>query len=127
MRVLIAEDSSTFLDRISRYLAETPDVQVVGTAGDGVAALEAIGRLQPDLVLLDIHMPVRDGLFVLAHAKEQYPLTTFVVLTADDSALTRRRCLALGAQSVVRKAEVGVALPPLLAALRADLTAGRTV
>lgn len=66
MRVLIVDDEPIALRGMRRLLGAEPDVEIVGEAGSGKAAVAAIADLQPDLVLLDIQMPVMDGLEVVA-------------------------------------------------------------
>lgn len=67
MKVLIADDEPLARDRMRSLLAEHPDVVVVGEAANGREALDAIARLQPDLLFLDIAMPVMDGLETAHH------------------------------------------------------------
>ena len=67
MNVLIADDEPLARERLRALLAEHADVAVVGEAGNGLEALDAIARLQPDLLLLDIAMPVMDGLEAAHH------------------------------------------------------------
>jgi DNA-binding LytR/AlgR family response regulator len=62
MKILIVDDEPLALDLLRAQLAQIPDVEIVGEARDGDAAIEAATRLRPDLVILDIHMPYRDGL-----------------------------------------------------------------
>ena len=66
MRVLIVDDEPIALRGMRRLLGAEPDVEIVGEAGSGKAAVAAIADLQPDLVLLDIQLPVMDGLEVVA-------------------------------------------------------------
>lgn len=62
MKVLIVDDETPARDRLRRLLDNIAGISTVGEAADGNAALEAVGRLQPDVVLLDIRMPGMDGL-----------------------------------------------------------------
>jgi two-component system LytT family response regulator len=66
LRVLIADDEPLARARIRRLLGSEKDVELVGECGDGVAAAEAVRKLRPDLVLLDINMPELDGFDVLS-------------------------------------------------------------
>ncbi|WP_049621360.1 LytR/AlgR family response regulator transcription factor [Frateuria defendens] len=66
MRVLIVDDEPLARLRLAALLEECEDAQVVDSVGDGEAALEAIGRLHPDLLLLDINMPGQDGTVLAA-------------------------------------------------------------
>ena len=64
-RVLVVDDQTLVRMGITSLLGLSPDIEVIGEAADGVEALAAIDRLRPDVVLLDLRMPVLDGLGVL--------------------------------------------------------------
>lgn len=79
LRVLVVDDEPLALDRLTALFRQLPDVEVVGTAGDGIEAAAAIDRLRPDLVMLDIQMPEKSGLAVAADlAVESRPEIVFV-------------------------------------------------
>jgi two-component system, LytTR family, response regulator len=79
MRVLLVDDEPLALEKLQVFFCDIPDTEVVGTAGDGVAAIEAVARLRPDLVILDIQMPGRSGLAVAGDlAAEGRPQIVFV-------------------------------------------------
>ena len=79
LRVLIVDDEPLARQRIADMLASQKDVEIVGEAEDGDTAVEAIGRLRPDLVFLDVQMPKKTGLDVVrAVGVETMPLTIFV-------------------------------------------------
>lgn len=65
MRVLIVDDEAPARAKMRRYLAEHPDVEIVGEADDGSTAVERIAELEPDLVFLDVQMPELDGFGVI--------------------------------------------------------------
>lgn len=66
LRVLVVDDEPLALDRLTAMFGQLPDVEVVGTARDGLEAVERMKALVPDLVMLDIQMPERSGLLVAA-------------------------------------------------------------
>lgn len=87
MKILIVDDEPLALDLLRALLAQIPDVEIVGEARDGDAAVAAAARLSPDVVILDVHMPGRDGLqaaFDLkAHHGRQAPAVIFSTAHAD--------------------------------------------
>jgi DNA-binding NarL/FixJ family response regulator len=88
MRVLIADDHPLMVDGL-RSLLEAHGIEVAGTVGDGQAAVAEALRLEPDLVLMDIRMPVCDGLAATRLIKAQRPEMKILILTtsAEDEAL----------------------------------------
>ena len=83
MRVLVVDDHPLFRDGIVSLL-EAADFEVVGQADNGQLAVEAVRRLRPDLVLLDISMPVMNGHEALKAIKTEVPATQVVMLTVSD-------------------------------------------
>ncbi len=84
LRLLLADDEPLALRRLRLALAAIPDVQIVGAVGDGAQAIEAIRELRPDVVLLDIKMPISDG-FEVAEAIEAAGGPAVIFVTAYDS------------------------------------------
>jgi two-component system, chemotaxis family, protein-glutamate methylesterase/glutaminase len=105
IRVLVVDDSSVMRSLLRTALGAFPQIEVAGTAQDGRDALEAIGRLDPDLVLLDLEMPQMNGLEALAEMRARRMRAKVIVC----STLTRRgagitlEALALGATDYVPK------------------------
>jgi two-component system LytT family response regulator len=87
-RVLIAEDEPLAAEALAAWVAELPGLQLVATCGDGAGALARIRELRPDLVLMDIQMPVLTGLQVLqALAAEADPPAVIFTTAYDEHAL----------------------------------------
>lgn len=83
IRTLIVDDQSMARELLRRMLKDQPDIEIVGTAGSGPEALQAIHQLSPDLVFLDVRMPDLDGFGVISKiAPERMPAVIFV--TAND-------------------------------------------
>ena len=78
LRVVIADDELLARQRIEDLLAKEENVVVAGTASDGLAAIEAIRELHPDLVFLDVQMPGKSGLEVVNELGAEMPATVFV-------------------------------------------------
>ena len=86
LRILIADDQTLFREGIKMLLAAQPDMELVGEAADGVEAIELACALQPDVLLLDLKMPRKDGLAALREIAERCSSIHILVLTsfADD-------------------------------------------
>ena len=83
MRVLVADDPSLFRDGLVSLL-EAAGYTVVGQAGNGQEAVELARSLHPELILLDLHMPVMNGLEALSQIKDEMPEIQTVMLTVSD-------------------------------------------
>ena len=82
IEVVLVEDNDIFREALELMLGVTPDVRVVGAVPDGESALEACGRLRPDVVLLDYRLPGLDGVETTTALRAALPETAVVVLTA---------------------------------------------
>jgi DNA-binding NarL/FixJ family response regulator len=100
-RVLLADDHAGMLSALQRMLE--PSCDVVGRVMDGRALLEAAGRYEPDVIVLDVTMPEIDGLEACRQIMVAAPNTRIVFLTAHDDAAVRQRALSLGASAFVLK------------------------
>lgn len=107
-RLMVADDHQTVLDTVAAMLA--PEFEIVGTAQDGGALLEAVVRLDPDLVVLDISMPVYNGLEVARRLRRRGSRAKVVFLTVHDDEDFVHEALAAGATAYVIKASMAVDL-----------------
>lgn len=82
MKIIIAEDEPLARNRLRRLLQELPDCQLVGEAANGQALLEQVGKMHPDVVLIDIHMPGMDGLNAARRLSEYTPPPAIIFTTA---------------------------------------------
>ena len=88
MKALIVDDEPLARERLGALLRDCGDVEIIGEAGDGRAAVEAAARLAPDVVLLDIRMPLMDGLEAARHiAAFEKPPAVVLCTAYDDHAL----------------------------------------
>jgi DNA-binding NarL/FixJ family response regulator len=114
LRIVVADDQASVREGLVVLLDLLPDIEVVGSAADGEQALQAVAREHPDAILLDLHMPVLDGIETTRRLTEQHPDVAVVVLTtfADDSSILS--ALQAGARSYLTKdadrAEIAQAL-----------------
>jgi len=84
IRVAVVDDQSLIREGLAALLALIPDLEVVGQAADGHAALEMIAEQTPDVVLMDVRMPGMNGVVATRHVCSQYPSTRVIVLTTFD-------------------------------------------
>jgi two-component system NarL family response regulator len=103
IRVLIVDDSATLREGLTTLCSLLSELEVVGTAGDGVEALDAIRTLKPDVVSLDIRMPKMSGIEVLKVIKRDQLTCTPIVLSGLADEVFREKCLELGAKYVFDK------------------------
>jgi two-component system, NarL family, response regulator NreC len=90
LKVLLADDHDSFRRILVAFLKAQNNIEVVGEAVDGQQAVEQAERLQPDLVLMDIHMPNRNGIDATKAIKNHRPSTKVFILSMDPSEFYRK-------------------------------------
>ena len=108
--VLLADDDPGFLESLRALIDVQPELQVVATASDGVEALDLADALEPDAVVLDLHMPRLDGVSTLARLRGDHPNVCLIVLTGDPDVTLHRAATDAGADAVLEKGEIARAL-----------------
>ncbi len=103
IRVLIAEDSAVTREYLTYVLEEDPEIAVAGAAHDGQEAVRLAERLRPDVVLMDLRMPVMDGVEATSRIKHGVPRTNVLVLTTYDSDADILRAIEAGATGYLLK------------------------
>jgi DNA-binding NarL/FixJ family response regulator len=103
LRVVIADDQASVREGLVLLLGGLPGIEVVGAAADGEQALELVAEHRPDAILLDLHMPVLDGIGATRRLVAEHPGVAIVVLTTyvDDSSVLE--ALQAGARSYLTK------------------------
>jgi DNA-binding NarL/FixJ family response regulator len=103
LRVVIADDQASVREGLVLLLGGLPGIEVVGAAADGEQALELVAENRPDAILLDLHMPVLDGIGATRRLVAEHPGVAIVVLTtyADDNSVIE--ALQAGARSYLTK------------------------
>jgi DNA-binding NarL/FixJ family response regulator len=103
LRIVIADDQASVREGLVLLLGGLPDIEVVGAAADGEQALGLVAAQQPDAILLDLHMPVLDGIGATRRLAAEHPGVAIVILTtyADDTSVLH--ALQAGARSYLTK------------------------
>jgi DNA-binding NarL/FixJ family response regulator len=101
--VLIADDSGLFRSALDAILAAEPRVEVVGRAANGEEAVRMVAELEPDVVLMDLSMPVLDGFLATQRILEESPGTQVLILTGSPERSDVARAEAAGAAGYVTK------------------------
>jgi DNA-binding NarL/FixJ family response regulator len=114
IRVLVVDDHPAVRTALAARLSDEDDLTVVGECEDGSQVVEAATRLSPDVVFMDLAMPVMDGLAATGALRDGALGTRVIMLTADDAG-ARAGAAAAGARAVVPK---GTPFPRLLDCLR---------
>jgi DNA-binding NarL/FixJ family response regulator len=103
LRIVVADDQASVREGLVLLLNGLPDIEVVGAAADGEQALALVAEHRPDAILLDLHMPVLDGIGATRRLTDEHPGVAIVVLTtyADDD--TVLDALRAGSRSYLTK------------------------
>src|SRR5437899_2874430 len=121
-RILVAEDDKSFLDTIALLLEQDGRFAVAGRAGNGRDAVSLASRVKPDAVVMDIEMPVLDGVEATRQLRERWPRLPIVAISGHDYEERVLEIRQAGAHDYVRKARLASELPRVLAALLARST-----
>jgi DNA-binding NarL/FixJ family response regulator len=105
IRVLIVDDHAVFSDALATILRTEADVEVVGKGGSVQEAISLAHTLQPDVVLLDVHMPDGSGIQAAAAIKKDRPQTQVVILTSDEEESVLRSAVQAGVTGYLSKHE----------------------
>ena len=118
VRVLLADDDQGFLESLSLLIDGQPNLTVAGTAQDGLAAIELAESLDPDAVVIDLHMPLLDGVTAVARLRRDHPSLCLIALTGDDTQRIHDAVREAGADAVLVKEDFLGTLMDRLRAVR---------
>ena len=121
-RVLLVDDHALLRTGVANIINQEADLHVVAEAGNGVEALDAFDRFHPDVTLLDLRMPVMEGVEVVRRLREKDPRARVIILTTYDTDEEISRALKAGAKAYVLK---DISADGLIACIR-DVLAGKT-
>jgi two-component system response regulator NreC len=112
MRILIADDNEPVRRCVRELLTSEASWEVCAEAVDGAEAIQKTVELHPDLIVLDISMPVVDGLTVARTLQKEAPSTIILIMSQHDPSILLPRALQAGAHACVDKCRLGVDLLP---------------
>ena len=103
IKVVICDDHFFYRQGVKTWLETKEDIDIIGESEDGLKLIKQLKHVQPDVVLLDINMPVMDGSAALVEIKKSYPHIKVVMLTMNDSKQMILEMLKLGADGYLTK------------------------
>lgn len=106
LRVAIVDDCETFRVVLRELLQMLFDVEIVGEASNGFEALELAAELGPELMIMDVNMPILDGATAASLISTHFPSTTILMMSGEDSPEIRERCMQSGALAFSPKATI---------------------
>ena len=124
VRVLLADDDASFLESLRPLIEHQPELTVVGAAANGLAAIELADTLEPDAVVIDLHMPLVDGVTAVARLRKDHPSLCLIALTGDPDPELHEAVTEAGADAVLLKGELVDTLFERLSAVRAAPASG---
>ena len=119
IRVLLADDDRPFVEALQPLIERQPELLVVGSAADGLAAIELAEELEPDAIVIDLHMPLLDGVSAVARLRRDHPSMCVIALTGDAQPALHRAVTEAGADAVLLKDEFVDVLVERLSSARA--------
>jgi DNA-binding NarL/FixJ family response regulator len=119
VRVLLADDDDRFLESLRPLIEHQPELTVVGAAKDGLDAIELADALLPDAVVIDLHMPLVDGVTAVARLRKDHPNLCLIALTGDPDPELHHAVTEAGADAVLLKGDLVDSLVERLAAVKA--------
>jgi HlyD family secretion protein len=119
IRVLLADDDRTFLESLRELIDRQPELGVVGLAENGLEAIEQADELEPDAVVIDLHMPLVDGVTAVARLRHDHPSLCVIALTGDEAPKLHDAVMEAGADGVLLKNELVEGLVERLSASKA--------
>jgi DNA-binding NarL/FixJ family response regulator len=106
IKVLLADDDELFLESLRTLIEGQPELNVVAAAHNGLEAIELADRISPDAVVIDLHMPLVDGVTAVARLRRDHPSLCLIVVTGDADRSLHEAAVAAGADGVLEKHEL---------------------
>jgi DNA-binding NarL/FixJ family response regulator len=118
IRVLLADDDRAFVESLRELIDRQPELEVVGAVANGLEAIEQADELEPDAVVIDLHMPLVDGVTAVARLRRDHPSLCLIALTGDEAPKLHDAVKEAGADGVLLKSELVDGLVERLAGVR---------
>jgi DNA-binding NarL/FixJ family response regulator len=126
--VVIADDDAGYLGSLRLLVEQQPSLTVVAVALDGLEAIECVDEIDPDAVVIDLHMPRLDGVSAVTRLRHDHPSLCLIALTGDADPALHRAVEEAGADAVLLKGEMLDTLADRIAAVRrARESAAKTI
>ncbi len=122
IKILVVDDQALVREGMASLLSLEEDLQIVGQAANGEEACNLVGELKPDIVLMDVRMPVRDGVTATGIIHEQYPEIKIIVLTTFDEEEYIMKALQKGASGYLLKDTPSEQVAAVIRSVRAGHT-----
>ena len=116
IKVLVADDDQLFVESLRELIDRQPELEVVGEAHNGLEAIDLTDNLDPDAVVIDLHMPLVDGVTAVARLRHDHPNLCLIVLTGDADVQLHAAASEAGADAVLEKSELAQGLIDRLSA-----------
>ena len=103
IEVLLVDDDELFVESLRTFVDDQPSLSVAGTAINGLEAIELVEQLAPAAVVIDVHMPLLDGVTTVARMRRDHPALCLIAMTGDDAQELHRAVAEAGADAVLMK------------------------
>lgn len=117
VRVLLVDDSEDVRRLLKRVVSDDDEITIVGEAANGQEAVEKVRDTEPDVVVMDVQMPVMGGIQATRMIKERWPEVSVLGCTSSDDKTTARAMARAGASANIDKTKAGSLLVPLVKAI----------
>ena len=117
VRVLLVDDSEDVRRLLKRVVSDDDEITIVGEASNGREALEKVRDTEPDVVVMDVQMPVMGGIQATREIKERWPGISVLGCTSNNDKTTAREMARAGASANIDKTRAGSLLVPLVKAI----------
>jgi DNA-binding NarL/FixJ family response regulator len=118
--VVLADDDAGYLESLRLLVEQQPGLSIVAVAYDGLEALERVDELNPDAVVIDLHMPRLDGVSAVTRLRHDHGSLCLIALTGDADPLLHRAAEEAGADTVMLKGQMLDGLSDRIAAVRRE-------